>query len=158
MDDFERMLSGAIEKGKAEGRKSERAAAEAKMSQEELKRLHSKYRLHLSDVIEKKMEQLPNHFPGFQYETVYGDRGWGAACHRDDVGKGRRGFYSRLELTVRPLGEFNVLDITIRGTIRNKEVIQRSFYQELDEVVLERFEETVQNWILDYAQKFSAAG
>ena len=54
MDDFERMLSGAIEKGKAEGRKSERAAAAAKMSQEELKRLHSKYRLHLSDVIEKK--------------------------------------------------------------------------------------------------------
>lgn len=157
MSDFDEMLSSAIEKGKQQGKKSSQAAADQKMSQEEIKRLHSKYRLHLSEVIEKRMEQLPNHFPGFQFETVYGERGWGAACHRDDVGRGRRGFYSRLELTVRPLGEFEVLDISVRGTVRNKEVLQRSFFQELEKVELERFEETIQNWILSYAEQFSAA-
>ncbi|MDB4756209.1 MAG: hypothetical protein P8M80_04860 [Pirellulaceae bacterium] len=157
MDNFEDMLSGAIQRGKAQGKKVTKAAASDKMSQEELKRLHSKYRLSLSDFIEGKVGQLPNHFPGFRYETVYGDRGWGAACYRDDAGSGRRDFYSRLEITVRPLGEFNVLDTSVRGTIRNKEIFQRSFFQELEEVEMGRFEETIQNWILSYAQEFSAA-
>ena len=157
MSDFDDMLNSAIQRGKQQGKKSSQAKAEQKMSKEEIKRLHSKYRLHLSDVIEEKMQQLPNHFPGFQYETVYGDRGWGAACHRDDVGRGRRDFYSRLELTVRPLGEFEVLDISVRGTIKNKEVMQRNFFQELEEVDMDRFEETLQNWILSYAEQFSAA-
>lgn len=158
MTDFDDLLNSAIAKGRQQGKKSTQAATRQKMTQEEIKRLHSSHRLHLSEVIEEKMAQLPNHFPGFQYETVYGERGWGAACHRDDVGVGRRDFYSRIEITVRPLGEFEVLDITVRGTIRNKEVLQRNFFQELDKVELERFEETIQNWILSYAEKFSAAG
>lgn len=157
MSDFDDMLNSAIQKGKQQGRKSSEAEAEQKMTQEDVKRLHSSYRLHLSDFIEERMKQLPNHFPGFRYETVYGERGWGAACYRDDAGRGRRDFYSRIELTVRPLGEYNVLDISVRGTIRNKEVMQRDFFQELEEVDLKRFEETIQNWILGYAEKFSAA-
>lgn len=157
MSEFDELLSSAIQKGRQQGKKSTEEATNQKLSQEEVKRLHSKYRLHLSDVIEKRMAQLPNHFPGFQYETVYGERGWGAACHRNDVGRGRRDYYSRLEMTVRPFGEFDVLDITVRGTIKNKEVMQRNFFQELDEVDLARFEETIQNWILSYAEQFSAA-
>lgn len=157
MSEFDELLNSAIQKGRQQGKKSSQEATSQKLSQEEVKRLHSKYRLHLSDVIEKRMAQLPNHFPGFQYETVYGERGWGAACYRNDVGRGRRDFYSRLEITVRPFGEFDVLDITVRGTIKNKEVMQRNFYQELDQVDLARFEETIQNWILGYAEQFSAA-
>lgn len=157
MSDFDEQLNSAIRKGQEKSRKASEAAAAQKMTKEEIKRLHSKYRLHLSDFIEERMKQLPNHFPGFRYETVYGDRGWGAACSRDDVGRGRRDFYSRIELTVRPLGEYDVLDISIRGTIKNKEVMQREFFQELEEVDLGRFEETIQNWILGYAELFSAA-
>ena len=156
MSDFDEQLSGAIQRGKQQSKKASQAEANQKMTKEEIKRLHSKYRLHLSDFIEERLKQLPNHFPGFQYETVYGERGWGAACYRDDVGRGRRDFYSRLEVTVRPLGEFEVLDISVRGTIKNKEVIKRDFFQELEEVDLNRFEETIQNWILGYAEKFSA--
>ena len=157
MSDFDDQLNSAIQKGRQQSRKTSQAESEKKMSKEEIKRLHSKYRLHLSDFIEERMQQLPNHFPGFRYETVYGERGWGAACYRDDAGRGRRDFYSRLELTVRPLGEYDVLDISVRGTIKNKEVMQRNFFQELPEVELTRFEETIQNWILNYAEQFSAA-
>ena len=46
MSDFDEMLNSAIEKGKQQGKKSSQAAADQKMTQEEIKRLHSKYRLH----------------------------------------------------------------------------------------------------------------
>ena len=46
---------------------------------------------------------------------------------------------------------------SLQGTIKNKEVMQRNFFQELEEVDMDRFEETLQNWILSYAEQFSAA-
>lgn len=157
MSEFDDMLDRAIERGKKQGQMSNEAEAQKQMTREEIKRLHSNYRLHLSEFIEDRMKQLPNHFPGFQYETVYGERGWGAACHRDDVGQGRKNYYSRLEITVRPLGEYDVLDISVRGTIRNRETLRRNFFQDLDKVEMKKFEETVQSWILLYAEQFSAS-
>ena len=48
------------------------------MGEEEVKRLHTQYRLQLAEHIETCMQHLPHHFPGFQRETIYGERGWAA--------------------------------------------------------------------------------
>ena len=62
---------------------------ERALSEEELKRLHSQYRLQLSEHIERCLSTLPGHFPGFRFETVVAERGWGAAVFRDDLAPGR---------------------------------------------------------------------
>ena len=110
---FENRLQKAIERGKRRG-EATRSEAEARaLTEEELRRLHSTFRLQLSEHIETCIRQLPNFFPGFRLETLFGERGWGAACSRDDVrmagGKRRANDYSRLELTVRPASSMHVL-------------------------------------------------
>ena len=84
------------------------------------------------------------------------DRGWGAAVSRDDFESdgGRRGStFSRLEIVARPYSSVSkVLEVTARGTIRNKEVFNRSYYQLLADAVVERFEELVDAWVLEYAE------
>ena len=80
----------------------------------------------------------PNVFPGYQYETIYGDKGWGGACFRDDLriaGGQRTSNYSRLEMTVRPYSpSLHVLELAAKGTIRNKEAFNRNYYEKLEEV------------------------
>ena len=51
------------------------------------------------------MWPLPDHFPGFRFETIVGDRGWGAAVSRDDAGRSpseARISFSPMEMTFRP--------------------------------------------------------
>ena len=107
-------------------------------SEEELRRLHSQYRLELSEHIEKCIRQLPNYFPGFRLETLYGERGWGVACSRDDLrvsgDRRRANDYSRLEMTVRPASTSRVLELAAKGTIRNKEVFNRNYFEQLPDV------------------------
>jgi hypothetical protein len=103
--DFRERLEDAIQRGERLGEARQRAQAQRTMNEEELKRLHSQYRLELSERIENCLRPLPQYFPGFRYETLVGDRGWGAAVSRDDLqleaGK-RTNLFSRLEMTVRP--------------------------------------------------------
>ncbi len=103
--DFKDRLEKAVERGQRLGETRHRAKLEKVLGEEELKRLHSQYRLELSERIENCLRQIPAHFPGFRYESVVGDRGWGASISRDDldIDSGRRtNYFSRLELTVRP--------------------------------------------------------
>ena len=106
------------------------------------------------------MENLPDHFPGFKYATVVDDRGWGAACSRDDVGAGKDGkrgnFFSRIEMTVRPFAAFHVLELNAKGTIRNKKIFSRKHFQKLVEADLESFQEIVDLWVLEYAELYAA--
>jgi hypothetical protein len=157
---FEDRLQKAIERGK---RRSEvrRSEVEARtLSEEELKRLHSNYRLQISEHIEKCVRQLPNFFPGFRLETLYGERGWGMACSRDDlrVGADRRraSDYSRLEMTVRPASPAHVLELAAKGTIRNKEAFNRNYFEQLPDVDLDKFLELVDVWVLEYAELYAA--
>ncbi len=159
---FEDRLQKAIERGK---RKSEaqRSEAEARaLTEEELKRMHSAFRLQLSDHIEQRVRQLPVFFPGFRPETLFGDRGWGAACSRDDLrmvdGRRRANDYSRLEMTVRPISSMPVLDLAAKGTIRNKEVFNRTYFEKLEEVDLDKFIELINVWVLEYAELYAAKG
>lgn len=160
--DFEQRLQKAIERGQR--RHDQRAQEERQraMSAEDLKQLHSSYRLTLSEHIEACVKRLPQHFPGFQYETIYGERGWGAACSRDDLqlsrGGGRATNYSRIELTVRPYTSINVLDLAGKATIRNKEVFNRNIYEKLEEVDVAKFLELIDAWTLEFAELYATRG
>jgi hypothetical protein len=157
---FDERLQRAIQRGHeiAEHRQSESAAKE--LTEEQFKRLHSQHRLTLSEHIEKCLRALPSHFPGFQFQSVVSDRGWGAAISRDDAdfgpGRTRSSVYSRLEMLVRPYSTAHVLELAARGTIRNKEVYNRTHYQMLAEVDLERFFELIDVWVLEYAELYAA--
>jgi hypothetical protein len=155
---FEERLQRAIDRGGRIAASKEEAARSAAMNEEQLRRLHSQHRLQLSEHIERCLAKLPSHLPGFQFERVTSDRGWGAAVNRDDADftDGRRNVFRRLEIAVRPSSTAKVLDLTARGTIRNKEVFNRTHYQMLNEVDLEQFEDLVDVWVLEYAELYAA--
>ena len=160
MSDFEQRLSKAIERGQT--RRSDRDAAERikQLTEDELKQLHTQYRLQFSEHIELCVRQLPQHFPGFQCQTVFGDRGWGVACSRDDLGPGvdgrRTNYYSRLEMTIRPFSSSHVVDLAAKGTIRNKEVYNRSHFNLINEVDEDTFLNLIDAWVLEYAEQYAA--
>ena len=131
------------------------------IGEEELKRLHSQYRLELSEHIEQCMRQLPQHFPGFRYETLVGQAGWGAAISRDNLslsGGKRENLFSRLEMVVRPFSSSHVLELAAKGTIRNKELFNRNQYQLLSHVDIASFRELADRWTLEYAELYAAKG
>lgn len=160
MNTFEQRLSKAIERGHR--RSAERALAEREkaLSEDELRQLHSKYRLQFSERIEQCLQQLLHHFPGFQYETMFGDRGWGGACSRDDIrvrrGNQRGSSFSRLEMTIRPYSPTHVVELVAKGTIRNKEVYDRRHFEMIHQVDNETFSHLIDAWVLEYAELYAA--
>ncbi len=159
--DFDERLQRAIQRGERSATARNQAARAAALSEEQLKRLHSQLRLTLSEYIERCLSRVPGFLPGFQYETVVSDRGWGAAVNRDDADfrDGRRGSaFSRLEVVVRPYSSGHILEISARGTIRNKEAFNRTHYQPLAEADSDRFAELIDAWVIEYAELFSARG
>ena len=103
---------------------------------------------------------MAERFPGFAFETVVGEDGWGARITRDDL-TGRRGrpveaLFSRLRMLVRPYSDVHIVELVTKGTIRNKEIISRNHYQFLSQVDMDSFRELVDLWVLDYAEKFAA--
>lgn len=159
MSDFEERLRQAAARGANKANQFQSEAERKKAEAEEFKRLHSKYRLVLSDRIELVVKKLADLFPGFRYQTVFGDAGWGGACMRDDLvlQRGQRETrYSRFEMAIRPINEYYVLDLQAKGTIANKELLTRSFYQPLAEADLDRFIELSEQWALAYAELYAA--
>ncbi|MCA9104199.1 MAG: hypothetical protein R3B96_11915 [Pirellulaceae bacterium] len=159
--DFQDRLKSAIERGMTRGvRQSEQKKAE-RLSQEEIRGLYTKYRLELSEHIEACLRPLLDHFPGFEIETLYGDRGWGAAIRRDDLtisGDGKRNnLYSRLEVAVRSVAEHDILDLQAKGTIRNRELFRRHHFERVGDVDIAQFRELVSNWILEFAEQYAAS-
>jgi hypothetical protein len=158
--DFEERLQKAIERGHQRGEANLRAEKAKTVTEEDLKRLHAQYRLQLSDHIERCIRRLTNHFPGFQFETIYGERGWGAACKRDDLRMARVGkrdsLYSRLEMTVRPVSSLYVLELSAKGTIQNKELYNRTHYEQLGDADPDQFIELIDLWVLEYAELYAA--
>ena len=157
--EFDDRLQRAIQRGHRKSESAEQAARAEAWSEDELRLRHSQYRLQLSEHIEFCIRKLPQHFPGFQYETIFGERGWGAACSRDDVRMqaGRRGSdYSRLELTVRPYSSYHVLDLVAKGTIRNKEVFNRNYFETIADADPQKFAETIDLWVVEFAELYAA--
>lgn len=158
--DFNQRLERAIERGQRKRSAEERERAARAMTEDEFKNLHSKARLELSEHIEACLRKLSEFFPGFNFETVVGTEGWGAKISREDIapadGKGLTRLYSRLELVVRPYSPSQIVELVARGTIRNKEVVSRTHFQLLTQLDQEAFSELVDQWVLEYAEKFSA--
>ena len=158
--DFRERLQRASERGQRAKDAEAREAAARALSEDECRRLHSTNRMALLDHIEKCLHDLADNFPGFRVETVMEENGWGSVAKRDDVGlaRGRSdNFFSRLQLVVSPYSKYHVIDVVAKGTIRNKEVFSRNFYQQLNEVDLERFRELIEQWVLEYAELYAAA-
>jgi len=159
MHEFQQRLEKAIERGRRIGTARSEAEHQRALSQQEMQRLHSQYRLALSDHIEQCLRQLVDRFPGFRYETVVDDRGWGAAIGRDDVRlKSRREArtcFSRLELVIRPLSSYNVLELSGKAAVCNKELFNRAHYRPLAEVDPAGFAEMIDNWAVEFAESYA---
>lgn len=156
---FDERLRQAVDRGHRRGQDREAQARARALSAEEIKRLHSQLRLSLSEHIETCLKALPLHFPGFQTETLFGELGWGAACSRDDLrlrAGVRSSSYSRLELAIRPLSAANVLELTGKGAINNKEVFSRTYFERLDEVDEQKFRSLIDAWVLEYAEIYAS--
>ncbi|HEX4413888.1 MAG TPA: hypothetical protein VH107_09700 [Lacipirellulaceae bacterium] len=157
---FRDRLQRAAERGKQIRAAQQNEAAAKALSEEECRRRHSQYRNELTDHIEKCLGELAENFPGFRIETIVDETGWGAAVSRDDFGltAGKRNtFFSRMRIVVGPYSQYHVLDISAKGTVRNKEILSRNHYQQLSDVDLQTFRELIESWALDYAELYSAA-
>ncbi|MEM9828905.1 MAG: hypothetical protein AAF958_20125 [Planctomycetota bacterium] len=158
-DEFKRRMDAAINRGRRRASAKASAAEAAKMSEEERKRLHTQYRLELSDLIEKSIKQVADHFPGFRVEGIFGQAGWGTACYRDDLAiqDGRReNRYSRLEMVIRPYSDLGVLDLKAKGTVGNREIFNRANYEAIDEADPAEFRELIETWAIEYAEMYAA--
>ena len=157
---FHQRLEQAIQRGQHTRTRRRQAEAERALSEQELQRLHSQYRLELSERIEKCLRDLVDSFPGFRYETIIDERGWGAIISRDDVvlGRGRQRptAFSRLEMVIRPLSSYFVLELAAKATIYNKEYFNRSHYQKLADVDADEFIKLIDVWALEYAELYAA--
>lgn len=157
---FQERLEKAIERGQRTRDAQREAENRQALNEQELQRLHSQYRLQLSERIERCLAQLVDHFPGFQLDPVVAERGWGAAISRTDLDlrdrRRRAGLYSRFEMVIRPITSYFVLELAAKATIRDKEVFNRSHYQRLADVDLTSFTELVDLWSLEYAELYAA--
>lgn len=158
--DFDKRLERAITRGRERRDAQGRAEAEKAVSEAELKFLHSKYRIELSEQIEGCLKKLAEHFPGFEFQTVVGEEGWGAKISRDDFhsrrGRGPVNKYSRLEMFIRPFTSAHIVELMAKGAIRNKEVFNRTHFQFLSQADVDSFCEMIDLWILEYAEQYAA--
>jgi hypothetical protein len=158
MSEFEDRLKNAVARGASRAESLQSAEDRKRQEAEELRRLHTKYRLELTDHIEQAVKKLIDMFPGFRYQGVFGSGGWGSACVRDDlvIEKGSRSNkYSRLEIVVRPVNEFNVLDLQAKGTIADRELMTRSLYHPIAQVDMAKFRKSVDDWVIAYAELYA---
>ena len=115
----------------------------------------------LSEHIETGLRKLCDHFPGFDFSTIVNEDGWGARITRDDInlrGGNNRNLYSRLEMLVKPFSDSHILDINTKGTIRNRESLNRSNYRLLSEANEDGLKEIIDGLVLEFAEQYSANG
>ncbi len=157
--EFMQRLEKAVDRGRRAQDAKAKEEAQRLLTEEEFRSVHSQLRIELSEHIESCLQQLPQVFPGFEKSDLVGDLGWGAKVSRDDVGVGadakRENFFSRLEMGVRPFSSVHVLELAAKGTIRNKEVFNRTHFQRLEEADLDSFRELVDLWVLEYAELYA---
>ncbi len=159
MSDFEDRLQKAIQRGQ-QSRMTDGATAEADAAtEEELRVKHAQLRNELTDHIENCLHKLCDHFPGFDYNTVVNEKGWGARISRDDIKLGRgtaRNEYSRLEVLIRAFSDTHILEVATKGTIRNRESLNRTNFRFLKEATVEIIKPMIDGIMLEFAEQYSA--
>jgi hypothetical protein len=137
-----------------------KAEAAGEMTPEKLKNLHNQFRLELSSYIDGVMRQIVDQMPGFNLETLFGEKGWGAAVSRDDLllnKKQRDNHYSRLEIFVRPMNDYYIVDLASKATVRNREIWNRNVFFPVVEAKLEMLQEQVNQWAIQFAEQYAAS-
>lgn len=159
--DFDDRLKQAIKRGEQHAESVIARSRGAELTEAEAKRIHGDLRLRLSDHIESCLDRLPGHFPGFRFETIVGEKGWGATCWRDDLvlTRGQRGSaYTRIELVIRPFhGELRVVDLSGKATVRNKEIYSRNYFMRVEEADEGAFTRLIDAWVLEFAELYSSS-
>ncbi|MCA8993897.1 MAG: hypothetical protein KDA88_18065 [Planctomycetaceae bacterium] len=160
--DFDARLRKAIERGTKTRARQDELAQQQELTEEELRQLHSGFRIELSDHIENCLRSLVDHFPGFDFSTVVGDEGWGARIRRDDIDFAAKrpgaSLYSRFEMLITPFRPGGtILEVAVKGTVRNREVINRKHFEKLTDVDIDLFRELIDQRALEYAEHYSAA-
>jgi hypothetical protein len=160
--EFGDRLQRAVERGKQRRLAADRQQELAQLTEEESKALHAQARVSLSDHVESCLRRLAREFPGFDFQTVLSPEGYGAKVSRDDLrsrgGREMAHEYSHLEVIIRSYSSGRILEVVCRGAIANKEVLSRSFYQALQQLDLDLFYSQVDQWLLEYAEKYAASG
>ena len=82
---FRERLQRATERGKQVRAAQLNEAAAKALSEEECRRLHSQYRLTITEHIEKCLGELADTFPGFRLETIVDEWVGARAVSRDDL-------------------------------------------------------------------------
>lgn len=155
--EFDKRLKKAIHRGEQSRSREGQKAEQDAQDEQSFRDAHSKYRIDLSDHIGECLQQVADHFPGFEFSTIISEEGWGARIVRDDIDvRARRNLFSRLEMVVAPHSTANILALDAKGTVRNREILNRSHFQFLSDVDLDSFSELVDLWVLEYAEKFAA--
>lgn len=156
---FDDRLKRAIERG--EKHKTDLSLQEQaeQLSQDELKTLHTGYRLELSEHIESCLRKLADHIPGFVYQTILGEDGWGGRITRDDLhlspGKSPESRYSRLEMYIAPFTPTAIIELVTKGTVRNREVLNRKNYQKVEDLDVISFKEMIDLRVLEFAEQYA---
>ncbi|MFM7039906.1 MAG: hypothetical protein ACKO2L_19535 [Planctomycetaceae bacterium] len=159
MSDFDDQLQKAIQRGQQVRTASGAAAQADAASEEQLRNRHSQLRNELSEHIESCLRKLCDHFPGFDFQTVINEKGWGARISRDDIRLGRgtaRNEYSRLEILIRPFSDACILEVATKGTIRNRESLNRTGFRFLREATVEGLRQMIDGISLEFAEQYSA--
>jgi hypothetical protein len=174
--DFDERLKKAIDRGQQAKASTKTVVTSDSLSAEEIRNIYSAARLNLSEHIESCLKKLTDHFPGFRFETIVGETGWGAKISRDDlsIAKGsavdavfqnkagwssnkRQNQYSRLEVLVKPYcDDTKIVNVVAKGTVRNKELVNRSNYQFISEFNEKTYQEVIDMWIVEFAEHYAA--
>ena len=72
-----------------------------------------------------------------------------------DLGTARNE-YSRLEILVRPFSDVHILEVATKGTIRNRESLNRSKHEFLRDATIETLRKSVDGTVLEFAEQYSA--
>jgi len=158
--DFQERLERAIERGQRLGNARAEEEAQRVLTEKELQRRHSQARLQFCEHIECCLHQLADRFPGFRFETIVDSRGWGAAISREDLrlrrAQPRQTCFSRLEMLISPISPSLILDLTVKATVCNREILSRSQYQHLAELDMQAFTDMIDLWGLEFAERYAA--
>lgn len=158
--DFEERLGKAIERGQSRRQAAADEAAREAMSEQDCQRMHAELRSQVLKRIEDCLRAVADRFPGFRYESIVDEQGWGARISRDDLmleaNRTRNNYFTRLQLVVRPYSSYHVLDLSAKATIRNRKLFTRSHYKPIDEVDINAFLDLVDVWAIEFAEAFSS--
>jgi hypothetical protein len=157
---FDDRLRRAIERGEKTRDARGRAELARELSLDELRTLHSRYRLDLTEHVEAALKKLADHLPGFKYQSLVSEDGWGGRLTRDDLhlvpGRPPESRYSRLEVLIAPFSPAGILEFTVKGAVRNREVVNRKHYHKLADLDVDAFSELIDQRVLEFAELYAA--